>query len=265
LTALIEVKSLSKTYQGVPALRNVSFKLQNGRLYGIIGGEGDGKSTLLRLLAGVLNPDEGVVKINGFDMAKEPVAAKSCIGYLAEEAPIYEGMTPVEYLSFMAEVRGLSYERGIRRVNEAVERAQLERYRNTLIRNLPVGAVRRLAVVQAALGKQDILILDDPFSGLDEHHRAEVRDLIRELAENRTVILSTTDTEQASLCDRILWLREGELYRDLWQEEFDRDARAEFREMKKNKPSKTSAAVKARARREGEYEILDEDEGGDAS
>lgn len=262
---MIEVKNLSKAYGSVPGLKNLSFKLQNGKIYGIIGAEGAGKSTLLRLMAGVLQPDEGSVKINGFDMAKEPASAKSCIGYLAENAPLYGDMTPVEYLTFLAEVRGLSYERGIRRVNEVLERAQMERYRNTLISNLPNGVAGRLAVVQAALGKQDILILDDPFSELDEHRRTEMRDLIRGLAENRTVILSTTDTEQVvALCERILWLREGELYRDLWAEEFDRDARAEFREMKRNRAAKCRAEKPVRNRREGEYEILDEDEGGDA-
>jgi ABC-2 type transport system ATP-binding protein len=264
LTALIEVKNLSKAYGSVPGLKNLSFKLQNGKIYGIIGAEGAGKSTLLRLMAGVLKPDEGSVKINGFDMAKESASAKSCIGYLEENAPLYGDMTPVEYLTFLAEVRGLSYERGIRRVNEALERAQMERYRNTLISNLPNGVADRLAVVQAALGKQDILILDDPFSGLDEHHRMEIRELIRQLAEDRTVILSTADAEHAAaLCDRIIWLRDGEVYRDLWSEEFDRDARGEFREMKRNHSPKETPIRRATPKRDGEYEILDD--GGDAT
>lgn len=261
---MIEVKNLSKAYQGECALRDVSFKLQNGRIYGILGVEGAGKSTLLRLMAGVLCPDGGAVKINGFDMAKEPASAKSCIGYLAEDASLYESMTPVEYLSFFAEVRGLSYERGIRRVNEALERMGLEHRRNTLICHLSAGEARRLALAQAALGKQDILILDDPFSGLDEHHRMEVRELIRQLAEDRTVILSTADAEHAAaLCDRIIWLRDGEVYRDLWSEEFDRDARGEFREMKRNHSPKETPIRRATPKRDGEYEILDD--GGDAT
>lgn len=261
---MIEVKNLSKTYQGKCALRDVSFKLQNGRIYGILGVEGAGKSTLLRLMAGVISPDSGAVKINGFDMAKEPVAAKSCIGYLAEDAPLYESMTPVEYLSFLAEVRGLSYERGIRRVNEAIEWAGLERRRNTLICRLSEGEACRLALAQAALGKQDILILDDPFSGLDEHHRMELRELIRQMAEGRTVILSTADAEQAAaLCDRILWLQDGAVYRDLWSEEFDRDARGEFRELKRNRSTKETPAKRPVPKRDGEYEILDD--GGDES
>lgn len=262
---MIEVKNLSKKYQKRIALDDVSFKLQNGRIYGIIGAEGAGKSTLLRLLAGVIKPDGGVVKINGFDMAKETVAAKSCIGYLAEGAPLYGNMTPVEYLSYLAEVRGFSYEQGVRRVNAALERARLENFRNCLINRLPHGADRRLAVVQAALGKQDILLLDDPFGDMDEHHRNEIRELIGGLAEGRTVILSTTDTEQASHCDRILWLQNGKLYQDLWSEDFDRAARAEFRAMRKQGTVDAPEKKKAPSRREGEYEILDEEEGGDAS
>ncbi|MBQ9131370.1 MAG: ABC transporter ATP-binding protein [Clostridia bacterium] len=264
---MIELKNVSKYYGGVAAVENISVKLQNGRIYAVVGPDGAGKSTLLGLLAGSLEPDEGTVKINGFDMSREPLSARQCVGYLPKDALPYGDMTPLEYLLFVAEARGLSYGRSVRRANDALELAGLEREKDRLISSLSSGMRRRLAVVQAAVGKNDILILDAPTAELDIRRSAEVLELIRELAQGKTVILSCRDPKEAlGIGEHILLLSNGKLVASQAVEDAAGDLEERFRLLKEeNAPVSPVRRKRLVPERDGEYEVIDTDEerGGD--
>ena len=263
---MIELKHVSKYIGGKIAVEDISVKLQNGRIYAVLGQEGSGASTLLSLLAGALEPDEGVVKINGFDMSREPLSARQCVGYMPAGSALYESMTSLEYLMFVAEARGLSYNRAVRRSNDMLEEADLTREKNALISTLSTGKRRRLAVAQAAIGKNDILILDSPTAELNGPRSAEVLALIRTLAEGKTVILSCRDPKEAlQIGDYVLLMSGGRLVSfEEATESLDLEER--FLTLKEEgAPAEPVRRKKTAPERDGEYEIIDtdEDEGGD--
>ena len=209
---MIEVKNLTKAYGTRVAVDGISFQINNGKIYGLLGSNGAGKSTTMNLLTGCLAPTSGRVKINGFDMQTDPVKAKKYIGYLPEIPPFYEEMTPLEYLTFVAEAKGVSYERGVRQVNEVMELVQLNAVRNRLISHLSKGNRQRVGIAQALLGNPDIVILDEPTVGLDPAQINEIRALVRRLGEKKTVIISShLLSEIEALCDHVLILSEGKL------------------------------------------------------
>ena len=209
---MIEVKNLSKTYGTGVAVDGISFKIHNGRIYGLLGPNGAGKSTTMNMLAGCLAPTSGMVKINGFDVQKEAIKAKKYIGYLPETPPLYDDMTPMEYLFFVAEAKGVSYERGVRQVNEVIDLTQLSGVKNRLIRHLSKGNRQRVGIAQALLGNPDIIILDEPTVGLDPQQITEIRALVRKLGEKKTVIISShLLSEIEELCDHVLILSGGKL------------------------------------------------------
>ena len=209
---MIEVKNLTKAYGTRVAVDGISFQINNGKIYGLLGPNGAGKSTTMNLLTGCLAPTSGRVKINGFDMQTDPVKAKKYIGYLPEIPPLYEEMTPLEYLTFVAEAKGVSYERGVRQVNEVMELVQLNAVRNRLISHLSKGNRQRVGIAQALLGNPDIIILDEPTVGLDPAQINEIRALVRRLGEKKTVIISShLLSEIEELCDHVLILSEGKL------------------------------------------------------
>lgn len=209
---MIEVKNLTKRYGKTVAVDGISFKINNGRIYGLLGPNGAGKSTTLGMLAGCLAPSCGRVRINGFDVQSEPKKAKKYIGYLPEIPPLYDEMTPVEYLSFVAEAKGVSYERGVRQVNEVLELTGLDGVKRKLIRQLSKGTRQRVGIAQALLGNPEIIILDEPTVGLDPRQITEIRALVRRLGEKRTVIISShLLSEVEELCDHVLILSEGKL------------------------------------------------------
>ena len=209
---MIEVKNLTKVYSTGVAVDGISFKINNGRIYGLLGANGAGKSTTMNMLAGCLAPTAGQIKINGFDIQTEPNKAKRYIGYLPETPPLYDDMTPEEYLSFVAEAKGVSYERGVRQVNEVIELLQLRPVKDRLIAYLSKGNRQRVGIAQALLGSSDIIILDEPTVGLDPQQIAEIRALVRKLGEKKTVIISShLLTEIEELCDHVLILSEGKL------------------------------------------------------
>jgi len=260
---LIELRNVSKHYGDTPALEDISAKLQNGRIYAVLGHPGAGKSTLLRLLAGVLDADGGTVKINGFDMRRESVAAKRCIGYLPDEEFGYEDMTVTEYLVFVASARGLSYERAVRRAHDAVELGGLEQDRNRLLSAISASARCRLGIVQSILGKQDILLLDEPFADPNPRRVAEERELLRTIAQNKTVFFTTSDVSEAKkLADHVLLLAEGKLILSLPMEEAGDTLGEQFRSYKPTAAAKAAGRRRSAPERDGEYELIDED-GGD--
>ena len=209
---MIEVKELTKVWGDRVAVDHVSFKINNGKVYGFLGPNGAGKSTTMNMITGCLAPTHGTVKINGFDMYDEPLKAKQCIGYLPEIPPLYNELTPFEYLRFVAEAKGVSYERALRQVHEVMELTLIDGVKNRLIKNLSKGYRQRVGIAQAMLGNPDIIILDEPTVGLDPKQIIEIRNLIRKLGEMKTVIISSHILAEISeLCDHVLILSGGKL------------------------------------------------------
>ena len=207
---MIEVQNLTKVYGGKTAVEDVSFKIRNGRIYGLLGPNGAGKSTTMNIIAGCLSPTEGTVLINGYDVCDQPLEAKRQIGYLPEQPPLFTDMTPAEYLTFVAEAKGVSDEIIDRQVKEAMAVTDLVSVKNRLIRNLSKGYRQRVGIAQAILGAPDIVILDEPTVGLDPQQLTEIRALIRKLGEKLTVIISSHIlSEIAELCDHVIILSEG--------------------------------------------------------
>ncbi len=212
---MIEVQNLTKVYGGKTAVENVSFKIRNGRIYGLLGPNGAGKSTTMNIIAGCLSPTEGTVLINGYDICDQPTEAKRQIGYLPEQPPLFTDMTPAEYLTFVAEAKGVADDLIDRQVKEVMNVTDLLSVKDRLIRNLSKGFRQRVGIAQAMLGNPDIIILDEPTVGLDPQQLTEIRALVRKLGEKQTVIISSHILSEISeLCDHVIILSEGHVVAD---------------------------------------------------
>ena len=211
----IEVSGLSKSYGPIKALEGVSFTVDTGEVIGLLGPNGAGKTTLMKVLTGYLEPDDGTAKIHGHNIIDEPVAAQRRIGYLPESAPLYGEMIVQEYLLMMAALRGIAPDERERRVAEAVVATDLGERLTQTIGTLSRGFRQRVGIAQAILHRPDVLILDEPSSGLDPAQIAEIRDLIRKIAEKSTVLLSTHIlSEVEATCERVLVIMRGQLRAD---------------------------------------------------
>ena len=209
---MIEVKNLVKKYGNHLAIDHLNFKIEKGKIYGFLGPNGAGKSTTMNIMTGYLGATEGEVLINGHDILKEPEEAKKHIGYLPELPPLYMEMTVQEYLDFAAELKGISKDKRESSVEEVLKLAKLMDVRSRLIRNLSKGYRQRLGLAQAMLGFPDIIILDEPTVGLDPKQIIEIRELIRKLAKDHTVILSSHIlAEVREVCDYIMIISKGRL------------------------------------------------------
>ena len=212
---LIEVQNLTKVYGSKTAVENVSFKIRNGRIYGLLGPNGAGKSTTMNIMTGCLSPTEGTVLINGYDICDQPIEAKRQIGYLPEQPPLFGDMTPAEYLTFVAEAKGVSDDLIDRQVKEAMQVTDILSVKDRLIRNLSKGYRQRVGIAQAILGSPDIIILDEPTVGLEPQQLTEIRALVRKLGEKLTVIISSHILSEISeLCDHVIILSEGHVVAD---------------------------------------------------
>ncbi len=209
---MIEVKNLVKRYGDFTAVRGVSFSVRDGVICGFLGPNGAGKSTTMNIIAGTLAATEGEVVVNGYDVYEDPIGAKSSIGYLPEQPPLYPDMTAGEYLAFVGEARGLSGDKLWEAVDRAVERTGLGEYADRMIRNLSKGYRQRVGIAQAILTDPEIVILDEPTVGLDPRQIIEIRSLIRELGRDHTVILSSHILgEIAEVCDEVIIIAHGEI------------------------------------------------------
>ena len=209
---MIEVKNLVKRYGDHLAVDHLSFQLDKGKIYGFLGPNGAGKSTTMNMMTGYLSATEGEILIQGHDILKEPKEAKKHIGYLPELPPLYMEMTVWEYLNFAGELVGLSGKNRKEQVENVMELVKVSHVQQRLIRNLSKGYRQRVGLAQALLGYPDILILDEPMVGLDPQQIIEIRDLIRDLAKEHTVILSSHILAEVSeLCDEILIISKGKL------------------------------------------------------
>lgn len=209
---MIEIDNLVKKYGEHVAVDHLSLTVEPGKIYGFLGPNGAGKSTTMNIITGYLGATSGTVTINGHDIFKEPEEAKKCVGYLPEIPPLYEDMTVLEYLNFVAELKKLQKSLRKRYVEEAMETTGILDVKNRMIRNLSKGYRQRVGFAQAILGYPEMIILDEPTVGLDPKQIIEIRDLIKKLGEKHTVILSSHIlTEISAVCDHVFIISKGKL------------------------------------------------------
>jgi ABC-2 type transport system ATP-binding protein len=213
---MIEVKGLVKTYGSKRAGDGVSFSVKRGEILGFLGPNGAGKSTTMKMITGFVRPDSGTALVDGVDVLEDPVAVKRKLGYLPENAPAYPEMTVAEFLGFIAEVRGFR-DSGSRRahVERAVSLTHLESVRDQTIETLSKGFKQRVGFAQALLHDPPVLILDEPTDGLDPNQKNEVRNLIKNMAVEKAVVLSTHILEEVeAICSRVIIISRGKLVAD---------------------------------------------------
>ena len=209
---MIEINHLVKKYGSHVAVDDLSLTVEPGKIYGFLGPNGAGKSTTMNIITGYLAATSGEVKINGFDVLKQPEEAKKCVGYLPELPPLYMDMTVKEYLDFVAELKKLEKSLRAGYVKEAMKISKTEEVSGRLIRNLSKGYRQRVGFAQAVLGYPEILILDEPTVGLDPKQIIEIRDLIKELGKKHTIILSSHIlSEISAVCDHVFIISHGKL------------------------------------------------------
>lgn len=209
---LIEVKNLVKKYGNHTAVDHLSFQIEKGHIYGLLGPNGAGKSTTMNIMTGYLGATEGEVRINGHDILKEPEEAKKAVGYLPEIPPLYVDMTVKEYLMFAVELKKVKKQDRKDEVNKVMKLVRIYDVKDRLIKNLSKGYKQRVGLAQAVLGFPETIILDEPTVGLDPKQIIEIRELIRELAKEHTVILSSHIlAEVREVCDHIMIISKGKL------------------------------------------------------
>lgn len=209
---MIQVSNLTKKYGKNVAVDNVSFTIEKGHIYGLLGPNGAGKSTTMNMITGYISSTSGTITIDGHDVVKEPEQARKLLGYLPELPPLYMDMTVYEYLKFVAQLKKIKRKERIEQVEKAIEQMKLEKVADRLIANLSKGYRQRVGFAQALIGDPQILILDEPSVGLDPKQIIEMRELIEELGQNRTVILSSHIMQEISaVCDHILIISHGKL------------------------------------------------------
>lgn len=209
---LIEVEKLTKKYGNHVAVDHLSFRVERGMVYGFLGPNGAGKSTTMNMMTGYIAATSGTVKINGYDMLKEPEKAKRCIGYLPELPPVYQDMTVNEYLTFASELKKIPKRERTEKIFQVMEQTKITDVKDRLIKNLSKGYKQRVGLAQAILGDPEVIILDEPTVGLDPKQIIEIRELIRELAKKHTVILSSHIlSEVSAVCDHIMIISKGKL------------------------------------------------------
>lgn len=209
---MITVEHLTKRYGDFTAVSDLSFEIEEGHVYGFLGPNGAGKSTTMNIMTGCLSATSGHVKIDGHDIFEEPDRAKRLIGYLPEQPPLYMNETPLEYLKFVGEAKGLRGRELAGQIASVVEKTRLEEVQNRLISKLSKGFRQRVGIAQALLGNPRVIILDEPTVGLDPLQIIEIRDLIRQLGQEHTVILSSHIlSEVQAICEKVLIIAKGRI------------------------------------------------------
>ena len=223
---MIEVEGISRHYGSQLAVDDVSFSVGAGEIVGLLGHNGAGKSTIMKMLTGFLEPASGRIRVGDLDLRQHPVRARSLIGYLPENCPLYPEMQVMEYLYFQAALKGIPEILRDQQVAHAIGRTQLQEKATSLIDTLSRGQRQRVGVAQALLGDPEILILDEPTNGLDPAQIRRMRQLIRNAAEKATVLVSTHILQEVeAVCDRVLILQGGKLVIDRSLVELQRASR----------------------------------------
>ena len=209
---MIEVENLSKIYASTTAIEDVSFAVEAGEIVGFLGPNGAGKTTTMRILSGFLPATSGTAKVAGYDVHKKSMEVRRRIGYLPENPPLYLEMTVESFLDFVARIKGVNAGDRSTKINSAIERCQLSEKRQTPIRKLSKGYRQRVGIAQAIVHDPPAIILDEPTVGLDPRQIIEVRNLIKSLAGDHTIILSTHILPEVSMtCDRIVIINRGKV------------------------------------------------------
>ena len=205
------LESVSKRFGDVWAVRDLSLRIEYGRVYGLLGPNGSGKSTTMKMILGLVKPDSGKILVDGMDVSKDPVEVRRLIGYVPEAPRLYDYLTGIEYLDFIGEAYGMSPEERKRRIEEFLEAFELKGRENELISGYSKGMKQKIALIAALIHRPRILVLDEPLSGLDPRSARIVKDLIHELAEDGvTTIFSTHILEIAdAVCDELAIMYEG--------------------------------------------------------
>ncbi len=209
---MIEIKNLTKKFANNTVLDNISFSVKTGEILGFLGPNGAGKSTTMKIITSFWTPTSGQVEVAGLDIAKNSIETRKKIGYLPETVPLYEDMRVFEYLRFVAKIRGLKKENIKNRLSEVVEICGLKKVLRQPIEELSKGYRQRVGLAQAIMHDPEILILDEPTTGLDPNQIAEIRHLIKELGREKTVIFSTHIlSEVSATCDRVVIINNGKI------------------------------------------------------
>lgn len=212
---MIEINHLSKRYGALKAVDDVSFNVGSGEVLGFLGPNGAGKTTTMRIVTGFLAPTSGSVRVCGHDLEREPLAAKACMGYLPEGAPIYGEMSVRAFLDFIADVRGLRGERRRTRLDDVIGRLGLQGVLEQVVETLSKGFKRRVGLAQALVHDPQVLILDEPTDGLDPNQKHEVRALINAMAKDKIIVISTHILEEVdAVCTRAIIIAGGRLLAD---------------------------------------------------
>jgi len=220
MTTMVDIQGLTKKFGPITAVDDVSFQVSRGEVLGFLGPNGAGKSTTMKMITGFLAPDAGTIKIDGDDVIEQPVRVKHKLGYLPEGAPLYADMTPLAFLRFVGSVRGLTGRRLEERIEAVVEQVHLSQVLDQSIETLSKGFKRRVGIAQAILHDPSLLILDEPTDGLDPNQKHEVRGLIRDMAREKAIILSTHILEEVeAVCSRAIIIAAGRVVSDGTPEE----------------------------------------------
>jgi ABC-2 type transport system ATP-binding protein len=211
-TPLLSAKSLSRFYGPQLAVKQLDFEIYKGEVLGFLGPNGAGKSTSMKMLSGNLAPNEGEITINGYDLLSQPKQAKAHIGYLPEQPPLYKDLSVIEFLSFCAKINNIPSANRKRAIDTAIERCGLGNVKKRLIHHLSKGYQQRVGIAQAIIHTPAVIILDEPTSGLDPIQIREIRQLIKDIAQEHSVILSTHILPEVQmLCDRVKIINQGAL------------------------------------------------------
>ncbi len=209
---MIEVKNITKKYGSVTAVDNISFKINEGEIVGLLGPNGAGKSTTMNMITGYIEPTEGEILINDYDISKRPKKAKSQIGYMPEGVPLYSDLTVKEFVTYMAELKKVDRKTRKEKVEKIIEQTGLKDVEKKLTRNLSRGYKQRVSMAGALVGEPKILILDEPTVGLDPKQITEIRTLIKELGKTHTIILSSHILSEVSqICNKVIIINKGKL------------------------------------------------------
>lgn len=209
---MIQVKNITKKYGSFVAVKNLKFEINHGEVIGLLGPNGAGKSTTMNMLTGFIEPTEGNITINGYDIVKKAKEAKKNIGYMPENVPLYLDLTVREFVKYMAELKLVARKEINKQVEEVIKETGLEEVKNKLIRNLSRGYKQRVSMAGALVGKPEILILDEPTVGLDPKQIVEIRELIKKLGKDHTVIISSHILSEISqICEKVIIINKGEI------------------------------------------------------
>ena len=209
---MIEITNVTKKYGNFTAVDDISFTIQNGEIIGFLGPNGAGKSTTMNMITGYIEPTEGTITVNGYDIQKKPQKAKKQIGYMTEGVPLYQDLTVKEFVTYMAELKKVDKKVKKEEVEKAITETGIKDVEKKLIRNLSRGYKQRVSMAGALVGSPDVLILDEPTVGLDPKQITEIRSLIKELGKEHTVILSSHILSEVSqLCERVIIINKGKI------------------------------------------------------